>query len=97
MGSMFSFCETITSLDVSNFDTSKVTEMDMMFCDCKALEVLDLSSFDTSKVADMFCMFDSCKSLTTIYASETFDTTLAAQDEHHTLFFNCEKLKGGSE
>ena len=45
-----------TSLDLSSFDTSNVTNMYAMFYYCKATE-LDLSSFDTSKVTDMSFMF----------------------------------------
>ena len=96
MTGMFYKCQTITSLNLLSFDTSNVTDMDMMFCDCTGLTELDLSNFDTSKVTDMFLMFDLCSALTKIYASEKFDTTLAAQNKFHTLFFECEKLVGGS-
>ena len=96
MTGMFSLCKSLTSLDLTKFDTSNVTEMDSMFCYCSSLTELDLSTFDTSKVTDMFQMFDSCNKLTTIYVSEKFDTTLAAQNEFHTMFFSCDKLIGGS-
>ncbi len=46
--SMFSGCESLVKLDLSNFDTSKVTNMNYMFWDCSSLTtikgVLDLSS-----------------------------------------------------
>ena len=45
-----------TTLDVSNFDTSKVTYMNGMFSNSQAT-TLDLSDFDTSKVTDMTSMF----------------------------------------
>ena len=35
---MFSSCKTITSLDLSSFNTSKVTEMNEMFRNCSALQ-----------------------------------------------------------
>ena len=54
------------NLDLSNFDTSKVTKMNQMFYKCTALTNLDLSNFDTSKVTNMTLMFNSCSSLTNL-------------------------------
>ena len=48
MSSMFYSCSNLTSLDVSNFDTSKVTDMGGMFYSCSNLTSLDVSNFDTS-------------------------------------------------
>ncbi|MCW07408.1 BspA family leucine-rich repeat surface protein [Listeria monocytogenes] len=45
-----------TSLDLSNLDTSNVTNMRQMFYS-NAATSLDLSNFDTSKVTDMYYMF----------------------------------------
>ena len=47
----------ILEIDVSNFDTSKVTDMSRMFYDIRNITSLNLSNFDTSKVTDMNCMF----------------------------------------
>ena len=70
MSSMFRSSKA-TSLDLSNFDTSNVTNMDTMFYDSKAT-TLDLSSFDTSKVTDMGWMFTRAKA-TTGYARSQED------------------------
>lgn len=40
----------LEDLDVSNFDTKKVTDMFAMFSGCRALTRLDISNFDTSNV-----------------------------------------------
>ncbi|MDY3026021.1 MAG: BspA family leucine-rich repeat surface protein, partial [Candidatus Faecivicinus sp.] len=53
-------CSSLTSLDVSGFDTSNVTIMSWMFAGCSSLTSLDVSSFDTSKVTNMWWMFDGC-------------------------------------
>ena len=45
-----------TTLDVSSFNTAKVTNMAAMFYGSKAT-TLDLSSFDTSKVTSINNMF----------------------------------------
>jgi surface protein len=56
----------LTTLDVSNFDTSKVTNMSQMFRWCSGLTELDLSSFDMSKVAETTYMLAACSDLQTI-------------------------------
>ena len=64
----------ILELDLSNFDTSQVTDMNTMFSGMSNLTTLDLSNFDTSKVTDMSSMFDSVRNLTTLDLSN-FDTS----------------------
>ena len=64
----------ILELDLSNFDTSKVTDMRAMFNDMRNLTTLNLSNFDTSKVTDMGYMFNDMRNLTTLNLSN-FDTS----------------------
>ena len=66
--------ENILGLDLSNFDTSKVTNMRSMFGYISNLVTLNLSNFDTSKVTDMGYMFSGMSSLTTLNLSN-FDTS----------------------
>ncbi len=61
-------------LDLSNLDTSSVTNMSGMFADCRFLTELNLSNFDTSKVTDMSYMFRNCRGLTELNISN-FDTS----------------------
>ena len=68
MNGMFNGCNSLTSLDVSKFDTSKVTDMNNMFYGCNALTTIDVSKWNTSKVTDMGAMFDGCSALTTLNA-----------------------------
>ena len=70
MGSMFFNCNKLTALDVSNFDTSKVTNMDYMFCDCYNLTALDVSKWDLSNVTRMNKIFDGCQNLKILTAAE---------------------------
>ena len=71
---MFEECEA-QSLDLSSFDTSKVTTMKAMFSGCQA-QSLDLSSFDTSKVRNMEAMFSGCQAQSLDLSS--FDTSNVA-------------------
>ena len=64
----------VTSIDLSVFDTSEVTNMSGMFDGCSSLTSLDVSRFDTSNVTDMNGMFDSCHALTSLDLSN-FDTS----------------------
>ena len=73
MKNMFDDCYSLTSLNISSFDTSKVTNIRMMFNDCTSFTSLDLSNFNTSKVTDMDSMFFYCISLTSLNLSN-FDT-----------------------
>ena len=64
----------ILEIDLSNFDTSKVTNMGSMFGSMSKLTTLNLSSFNTSKVADMSNMFYGMSKLTNLNLSN-FDTS----------------------
>ena len=71
---MFYECYDLIALDLSNFDTSRVTDMSYMFSYCSRLISLDLSSFDTSNVTDMSYMFKDCSGLTLLDLSN-FNTS----------------------
>ena len=64
----------ILEIDLSGFDTSKVTTMYNMFAYMSKLTTLNLSHFDTSKVTNMNNMFYHMSALTTINLS-SFDTS----------------------
>ncbi len=71
---IFSDCSSLTSLDLSNIDTSNATDMGAMFWGCSSLTNLDLSNFDTSNATSLRGMFYECSSLTSINLSN-FDTS----------------------
>ena len=89
MGCMFYKCSSLTSLDVSNFDTSNVTDMDSMFYGCSKLKTIYASNkFNTSQVSDSNYMFSYCTSLVggngTTYNSSYNDKTYARIDSSST-------------
>ena len=73
MSGMFGSCHNLKTLDVSNFDTQNVTNMNLMFSNCSALTTLDVSNFDTQNVTDMSWMFCNNSALKTLDVSN-FDT-----------------------
>ena len=89
MEDMFNGCESLTSLDLTNFDTSKVTQMGHMFRGCESLTSLDLTNFDTSKVTRLQYMFYDDEKLTDLYIN--FDVRLNTYFE--TIFSLCFSLK----
>ena len=64
----------ILKLDLSKFDTSKVTNMGYMFYNISNPTTLDISNFDTSQVRSMRSMFSAMYNLTTLDLSH-FDTS----------------------
>ena len=72
---MFRDLSNLISLDVSSFDTSKVTNMETMFAGMSRLTTLDLSNFNTSKVTSMIGMFFDTHELTSLNVS-SFDTSI---------------------
>ena len=89
MSDMFYVCTKLTTLDVSNLNTSNVTNMYEMFYYCKSLTTLDVSNFDTSNVTTMSYMFYKCNSLTTLDVSN-FNTSNVT--DMSNLFHYCSKL-----
>ena len=67
---LFSSCDSLIKLDLSNFNTQIVTNMHCMFAQCRALLNINLSNFYTNKVTDMGWMFWCCKSLTKLDLSK---------------------------
>ena len=57
---MFSACESLTNLDLSNYNTQNVINMSYMFSGCESLTNLNLSNFNTQNVTNMYGMFYEC-------------------------------------
>ena len=53
----------IIKIDLSKFDTSKVTEMGEMFRNCSSLTSIIFNNMNTSSVTSMENLFNECKSL----------------------------------
>ena len=72
---MFAGCSSLTSLDLSSFNTSQVTDMRGLFDGSKNLTSLNVSSFNTSNVTCMCRLFCNCTHLTFLDLSN-FDMAL---------------------
>ncbi|MBR6983152.1 MAG: BspA family leucine-rich repeat surface protein [Ruminococcus sp.] len=72
--SLFSNFSAVTEIDLSNADSSNVTDMSGMFAECYSLQTLNLSGLDTRKVRNIQLMFLKCSNLQTLDLSG-FDTS----------------------
>jgi len=79
----------ILEIDLSSFDTSKVTNMGRMFSGMSNLIALDLSNFDTSQVTDMRYMFSGMSNLIALDLSN-FDTSMVTN--MNAMFAGISKL-----
>ena len=89
MDYMFYNCSSLTSINLSSFDTSSVTRMDYMFYNCSSLTSINLSSFDTSSVTRMDYMFYNFSSLASINLS-SFNTSNVFNFRY--MFYGCSNL-----
>ena len=89
MSCMFQNCYDLTSLDVTNFNTEKVTDMCRMFFGCHKLTSLNVSKFNTTEVTDMSDMFEDCYALTSLDLTN-FNT--AKVKNMLFMFFGCSAL-----
>ena len=83
---MFSGCSDITEIDLSNFNTSKFTDISFMFHSCSLLSSLNISNLDTSNVVNMGWMFYKCSSLTSLDLSNFITSKVTSMSG---MFFEC--------
>ena len=89
MSAMFSGCQSLDSLNVSNFDTQKVEDMSSMFSGCQKLDSIDVTKFNTENVIKMSSMFSGCQNLDTLDISN-FDTKNVTKMD--AMFSGCQAL-----
>ena len=87
--SMFASLSHITEIDLSDFDTSKVTDMQSMFYKCTSLKSIKFVNIDTSKVKSMLNMFANCSSLT-FFDVSGFQTSNV--EDMEGMFYACYSL-----
>ncbi len=88
MSDMFLGCWNLRSIDLTCFNTSKVTSMSSMF-GSTSIEQLDVSIFDTANVISLAGMFANCEKLQYLDLSN-FNTTKV--ESMSSVFANCYAL-----
>ena len=87
--SLFGYLGGLSSIVLSDFDTSDVVNMSHMFYGCKNLTSINLSNFDTSSVTNMSYMFSACDKLTSIDLSGLVTNNVT---DMSYMFMSCYKL-----
>ena len=80
MDHMFDRCESLTSLDISNFNTTNVQNMTYMFRAVPSLKYLNISSFTNQNLKNSTGMFDSCRDLEILDMSSFNDFNVGGEN-----------------
>ena len=88
---MFNECIELKYLNLSNFNTSKVTDLSIMFQECFELEYIDISNFNTANVKNMGWMFNKCYKLKEIKGINILNNAKGINKSG--IFDDCPKLK----
>ena len=98
MANMFFNCSALTTLNLSNFNTSNVTDMANMFFYCRQLNTLNVTGWNCAKVTIVRSILTNASSLTTITGSfqnlgQAYSTTASTNYYAYTLdLSSCTKL-----
>ena len=87
---VFGGCSNLTKINVSNWDVSKVSNMNGMFSGCSKLTELDVSNWDVRNARYMYNVFANCTSLTAINGLDNWETDNL--NATHYMFYNCAAL-----
>ena len=86
---MFCGCSSLTSLNLSNFNTTNVKSMNGMFYNCYCLTSLNLSNFNTTNVKSMNGMFYNYYCLTSLNLSNFNTNNVKSMN---SMFRDCSSL-----
>ena len=87
---MFINCQSLEEIDISNWQTSTITNMESMFSLCTALKTVHMDNIDTSGVTGMTNMFYKCTSLVSIDLSMLDTSSLSSMEG---MFNECTSLR----
>ena len=90
LNDVFSGCNSLVEVDISNWDTSNIKTMRGTFYECKALPIIDVSNWNTSNVTDMFCTFYGCYSVESLDVSKWNTSNVTNMQ---AMFSMCKKIK----
>ena len=104
MAYMFSQCESLKSIDLSNFNTASVTEDDKdeplalagMFSGCLNLETIILGADfkPTANTKSLASMFSTCQKLATIKVAANTNWNLDQIEDGESMFSTCYNIIG---
>jgi len=91
---MFMGCMSLTKLDLTSLNTSKIEDIDVFVDACINLKELDMSTCDLSNVKTCFNMFSNCEKLEVIWVKEGTDFSQQINPaDSGDMFFKCYALR----
>lgn len=87
----FASCDSITNIDLSNWDVSNISWMGGIFFECNALTKFSFKNWKTLNVFAMTSVFKNCYSLEKITDADNLDMTTCT--DITAMFCNCKNLK----
>ena len=88
---MFANCKSLKYLNLSNFNTPNLTDIEGMFSGCYSLYKIDgLNNFNTNKIENMYALFNNCHQLEYLDLS-SFNTSNVKIMNY--MFNRCNNLK----
>ena len=91
-GGMFSYKNSLTSIDISNWDMSSAEDLEEMFIGCRNLKTTgDLSKWYTPNLTDITGMFYGCENLEFIGDLNKWNYSKITRKQN--VFNLCKKLK----
>ena len=78
------------SLDLSNWETSRMTDANSMFRECSSLQLIDVSNWKTQALVGAGCMFYQCSSLQSLDVS---NWNTQALTNGYYMFAQCSSLQ----
>ena len=90
MFSLFMGCSSLTSVDISNFDTSFVLNIHNMFSECPKLEFLNITHFvfDFDFIENYYDMFEGDSSLHLVIKSDLYYDIILQNEYLYEIYEN---------
>lgn len=70
---MFNNCSSLTTIDMSNWNTPRLLDAQKMFNGCSALTELDLSNWNTTAATNLTSLFNGCNNLRRVLLGSKFN------------------------
>ena len=86
---MFSECYSLTNIDLSNFNTKNIINMNNMFHGCNSLVNIKLSNLNTQNITSMSGIFSGCISLKNVDLSNINTQNVT---DMSSMFYGCKTL-----
>ncbi len=90
---LFAGCVNLTSIDLSEVNSSNVMSTVGMFRDCSSLKTINLTGFAVRSTSDAESMFDGCRQLSNIIGFSDLELGKSKVVNLKYLFRNCSSLQ----